>query len=133
MTGWDLDDVIKFVDKNHLTNVTIEFEFNNEVERDKIISQDVVKEVKLTEPITLVSSLGKESDFPTIKLDSIVGMDLFHAKVYLGRNNIKYSIEYGYSKDKKEGTVLKQSLKKWTVISPKEKKEMVVKNIDGLV
>ena len=92
---------------------------------DKIISQDVIKEVKRDEPITLVSSLGKESDFPDVKVESIIGLDLFHAKIYLGRNNIKYKIEYAYSKDK-EYLVLKQSIKKWTIISPKENKEMII-------
>lgn len=114
MIGWKLDDVIKFIDKNHLTNVTIKFEFSNTVDRDIIISQDVFKEIKRNEPITLVSSLGKESSFPnSISLDNIVGLDTFHALVYLGRNNLKYSIVYEYS-EKDEGTVLKQSIKKWT-------------------
>ena len=126
MVGWDLDDVIEFIDENHLTNVTINFEFSVTVERDKIISQDVIKEISRNEPVTLVSSLGREDDFPSVTLDSIVGLDTFHALVYLGRNNLKYSIEYQYSDTEKEGTVLKQSIKKWTVISPNSKETIVV-------
>lgn len=126
MTGWKLDDVIKFIDNHHLTNVTINFEFSDAVEKDIIISQDVIKEIRRNEPITLVSSLGKESELKSVKLDNLVGLDTFHALIYLGRNNIKYSIEYAYSKDKKEGTVLKQSLKKWTVIEPNSKETLVI-------
>lgn len=126
MVGWKLDDVIKFIDDNHLTNVTINFEFNPTVERDVIISQDVIKEIRRNEPITLVSSLGKESEFPSVTLENLIGMDTFHALVYLGRNNIKYSIEYQYSDKEKEGTVLKQSIRKWTVISPNYKDTLVV-------
>lgn len=126
MVGWKLDDVIKFIDDNHLTNVTINFEFNPTVKRDIIISQDVIKEIKRNEPVTLVSSLGKESEFPSVTLENLVGMDTFHALVYLGRNNIKYNIEYQYSEKEKEGTVLKQSIRKWTVIKPEFKDTLVI-------
>ena len=125
MVGWKLDDVIKFIDDNHLTNVTIKFEFNVTVPRDTIISQDVIREIKRNEPVTLVSSLGREDDFPSVTLESMVGLDTFHALIYLGRNNLKYSIEYQYSDKEKEGTVLKQSIKKWTVI-PKNSKDIII-------
>lgn len=125
MVGWDLDEVIKFIDDNKLTNVTINFEFSNTVEKDKIISQNVIREIRRNEPVTLVSSLGKESSFPTIILDNIVGLDTFHALVYLGRNNLKYSIIYTYSEDQ-EGIILNQSLKKGTVIARDENKEIVI-------
>ena len=126
MVGWKLYDVVKFIDNNHLTNVTIKFEFSNTVEKDIIISQDVIKEVKRNEPITLVSSLGKESELKSVSLENLVGLDIFHAGIYLGRNNIKYSVEYAYSKDKKEGTVLKQSIKKWTNIEPNSKETIIL-------
>ena len=125
MVGWKLDDVIKFIDDNHLTNVTINFEFSNNIEKDVIISQDVIKKIKRDEPITLVSSLGKESELKEVKLDNLVGLDTFHALIYLGRNNLKYKIVYSYSDDK-EGIVLKQSIKKWTVIKPNVKEEIVL-------
>ena len=51
MVGWKLDDVIKYIDDNHLTNVTINFEFSDTVSKDTIISQDVIKEVKLEDRI----------------------------------------------------------------------------------
>ena len=125
MVGWKLDDVIKFIDDNHLTNVTINFEFSNTVAKDIIISQDVIKEIKRNEPITLISSLGRESQFPTVTLDNLVGLDTFHVMVYLGRNHLNYSIIYSRS-DKSEGTVIKQTPKKWTVISPNSKDEIVI-------
>ena len=118
MVGWKLDDVIKFVDDNHLTNVTINFEFSNTVKKDIIISQDVIKEIRRNEPVTLVSSLGRESDLKSITLGDLIGMDTFHLMTYLGRNNLNYTIIYSYS-DKEEGTVIRQSPKKWTVVNPK--------------
>lgn len=125
MVGWELDDVVKFIDDNHLTNVTINFEFSNTVEKDKIISQDVIKEIKRNEAITLTSSLGKESDLESVTLDNLVGKDTFHALLYLNRNHLKYSIVYTYNVEK-AGTVLKQNLKKWTVISKDRKEEVIL-------
>lgn len=126
MVGWDLDDVVKFIDENHLTNVTIEFEFSDTIEKDKIISQDVIKEIKRDEPITLVSSLGREADLKSVTIDNLVGLDTFHAMIYCGRNYLNCTIQYAYSEDKEEDTVLKQSIKKWEVISPKNKTELIL-------
>lgn len=126
MVGWHLDDVIKFIDDNHLTNVTILFEFNNNIEKDKIISQNIIREIKRNEPVTLTSSLGKESEQKSITMENLVGLDTFHALIYLGRNNLKYNIEYNYSEDKLEGTILKQSIKKWEVINPNDKTEITI-------
>lgn len=126
MVGWSLDDVIAFIDDNHLTNVTIEFEFSDTVEKDKIIRQDVIKEIKRDEPVTLISSLGKESELKSVTMDNLVGLDTFHALVYLGRNHLNYSIEYAYNEDKDEGIVLKQSIKKWKVIAPSDDEKIII-------
>lgn len=125
MVGWKLDDVVKFIDDNHLTNVTIKFEFNDKVDKDIIFEQSVIAVIKRNEPITLKSSLGKESDLKSTTLDNLVGKDLFHALVYLGRNNLKYKLEYAYSEDN-EDIVLKQSVSKWTVISPNDDTTVVL-------
>lgn len=125
MVGWKLDDVIKFIDDNHLTNVTIKFEFNDKVDKDIIFEQSVIAVIKRNEPVTLKSSLGKESNLKSTTLDNLVGQDLFHALVYLGRNNLKYKIEYAYS-DSDENIVLKQSLPEWTVISPSSSNTVVL-------
>lgn len=123
MVGWNLDDVIAFVDENHLTNVTIEFEFSNTVKKDIIISQDVIQEIKRDDPIKLVSSLGKEEELKNVTMDNLVGLDTFHALVYCGRNALNCSIEYAYSEEKEEGIVLKQSIKEWEVIDPKDENQ----------
>ena len=52
-------------------------------------------------------------------------MTTFELETYLGRNNLKYTVVYSYS-EKPEGTVIKQSPKKWTVISPTSDYEIVV-------
>ena len=119
MIGWKLDDVMTFIDENHLTNVTILFEYHSEYAKDTIFYQDVIDVIKRKEPITLKSSLGKESEISSVTMENLVGMDLFHAEVYLKRNQIKYRIDYAYS-EKEEGIVLKQSIKSFNVINPKK-------------
>ena len=125
MVGWNLDDVITFIDDNKLTNVTINFTFSNTTEKDIIISQDVIKEITRNEPITLTCSLGREANQKSVVMEDLVGMDLFHATIYLKRNNIKYSIVYTYDKDKKD-IVLKQSIKPYEVIGTSRNQEMVL-------
>ena len=90
MVGWNLDDVIKYIDDNKLTNVTINFVFSNTIPKDTIISQDIIKEITRNEPITLTCSLGRESNQKSVVMEDLVGMDLFHATIYLKRNNILY-------------------------------------------
>lgn len=125
MVGWKLDDVIKFIDDNKLTNVTINFEYSDNIDKDIIISQDAIKEIARNEPITLVSSLGKENMLKSVTLDNLVGLDLFHATTYLKRNSIKYNIVYEYNLDK-DNIVLKQSLKELTVISTSRTQEVTL-------
>ncbi len=126
MIGWKLDDVVSFIEDNHLTNVTILFEFNEEVEKDVIFEQDVIDIIQRKEPITLKSSLGKEEDLPTVTMANLVGLDTFHALIYLGRNHLNYKIEYAYSEDQEEGTVLKQSINKFKIIHPNDKTEITI-------
>ncbi len=126
MIGWKLDDVIQFIEENHLTNVTILFEFNEEIEKDIIFEQDVIDKIQRKEPITLKSSLGKEEDLPSVTMANLVGLDTFHALIYLGRNHLNYQIEYAYSEDQEEGTVLKQSISKFKIIHPNDKTQITI-------
>lgn len=126
MVGWNLDDVIAYIDENHLTNVSIHFEFSETISKDVIISQDIISEMKRDDPITLTSSLGKESELKNITMANLVGLDTFHAIVYLGRNYLNYKIEYAYSEEQEEGIVLKQNIKNWEVVNPKDQEEIVI-------
>ena len=125
MTGWNLDDVIKFIDDNKLTNVTINFEFSNTVPKDTIISQDKISEITRNEPITLVSSLGRETDQKSVTVDNLIGLDSFHAIIYLKRNNIKYEIKYVFSSEK-DDVVINQSIKYSSIIDRNRKQVMVL-------
>lgn len=126
MTDWGLDKVIKYIDDNYLSNVKISFEFNKTVEKDIIFYQDVKNASKRNDEINLKCSLGVYEDLKNVTMQNLVGLDTFHAIIFLQRNAINYEIQYAYSDDKDEGIVLKQSVKKWDIIDPKDHDKVII-------
>jgi len=116
MIGWNIDEVIQYVDENHLTNVQIEFDFHEEVKRDIVYSQNIESTIKRNEPLSLKVSWGKEDEFQYVTMVHLIGMDEFHATTWLKRNRISYEIEYGYSDSYDEGIVIQQEDKKGKVL-----------------
>lgn len=117
MIGRNLDDLIEFIDKNFMNNVTINFEISD-TDKDTIIAQDKNGEIRRNSDITFVISLGSEiSD--TVTMENLVGMKLFDAELWLKRNGIKYEIKYEFS-DKSKNEVLSQSTNKDKEINIKD-------------
>ena len=117
MIGRNLDDLIEFIDKNFMNNVTINFEISD-TDKDTIIAQDKNGEIRRNRDITFVISLGSEiSD--TVTMENLVGMKLFDAELWLKRNGIKYEIKYEFS-DKSKNEVLSQSTNKDEEINIKD-------------
>lgn len=117
MIGRNLDDLIEFIDKNSMNNVTINFEISDS-DKDTIISQDKNGEIRRNSDITFVISLGSQiSD--TVTMEKLVGMKLFDAELWLKRNGIKYEIKYEFS-DKSKNEVLSQSTNKDEEINIKD-------------
>lgn len=108
MIGWNVDRVIEYVDENGLLNVSIDFEFHNEVKRDVVFSQNIESTIKRSEPLKIKASLGKENEFKYATMIDLVGMDEFHATTWLKRNRIAYEFLYGYSEEYEQGIVIKQ-------------------------
>lgn len=117
MIGRNLDDLIEFIDKNFMNNVTINFEISD-TDKDTIIAQDKNGEIRRNSDITFVISLGSEiSD--TVTMENLVGMKLFDAELWLKRNGIKYEIKYEFS-GKSKNEVLSQSTNKDEEINIKD-------------
>lgn len=127
MKEWTISQVIDYVEKNHLNNLTIDFEFNNEIEKDLIFEQinSTGTTTRDTE-IKLKASLGKQENLTSISMKDLKGLDLFHATTWLGRNAIKYKIEYGYSDKYNEGEIIKQSITKGKIIDKERTKEVII-------
>lgn len=117
MIGRNLDDLIEFIDKNFMNNVTINFEISDS-DKDTIIAQDKNGEIRRNSDITFVISLGSEIN-DTVTMENLVGMKLFDAELWLKRNAIKYEIKYEFS-DKSKNEVLSQSTNKDEEINIKD-------------
>ena len=120
MVGWNIDDVVEVINKNFLNNVTIDFEFNDEVKRDIVMSQSYSGEMRRNDPLSFVVSLGLEEDLKPVDMIDLKGKSLFEATLFLKRNGIKYNLEYDYSDKIKKDYVISQSELAGTTINQKD-------------
>ena len=111
MTDYKTDEVLKFIDKNFLKNVDIQFEENEEVENDKIIKQSAVGNIKRNDKIIFTASLGKKENLKPIKLKNLKNKKLLHAVTYLGKNGIPYELKFEYSDKIQRGLIIKTDKK----------------------
>jgi len=116
--GKNVDDVIKFVEDNFLSNVSIDFEFSD-IARDEIMSQDKSGQMKRNDQVNFVASLGSEEDLSSVDMKDLTGSDLFHAITWIKRFGFSYTLEYEYSDTVEKGFVLKQNQEQGTNIDPK--------------
>ncbi len=116
--GRDVDELIEYINTNHLKNVDISFTTSDSVERDLIISQSTKGEIKRNTSIAFVVSLGNAASLKDVKLDNLVKKSLFDATFYLKRNGIKYNLTYEFSSKVKAGYVISQDPKEGKTVSP---------------
>ena len=118
MSGWNVDDVLDFVEKNFLNNVTINFEENDSVDKDTIIRQSTTGTMKRSDPIIFTASLGNKEDLSPIKLEDLTDKSLLRASVYLGRNGVLYELKYEFSDKIEKGHVISSDPKKGSTVNP---------------
>ena len=118
--GRNVDDLIEYINENHLNNTEINFEINNDIERDSIINQSIKGEIKRNTPIKFAVSLGKANELNDLDIDDIENKTLFDATLYLKRNGIRYEISYDFSDLVKKNRVISQSIKKGNRVSLKK-------------
>ena len=121
MTGWNVDDVLKFIDNNFLNSVAINFEENLNIKKDTVISQSNTGNIKRSTALIFNVSLGDKNSLTPIKLKDLKNESLLHAEVYLGRNGILYELKYDFSNTIKKGNVITSSIKEGTTVKPNEK------------
>lgn len=116
MIGWNIDDVIDYIDKNFLINVTINYEESTD-EVDTIIKQSKNGELRRNTELILTASIGSKNDLSdTIEIIDFKDMSLFKSLIWLKKNDIKYELNYEFS-DKEKNTVLNQNIDKNTEIN----------------
>ena len=119
MVGYNIDDALKIINDNFLNNVTIDFELNNSVKKDTIISQSHMGEMRRSDPLTILASLGTEADLVPTEMADLKNKTLFEATLWLKRHGIKYNVQYEFSSTVPRNQVLSQSPLKGTTVDPK--------------
>lgn len=126
MVGWNVDDVVSKIKELKLNNVTIEYNFNEAIERDIAYEQNKSGEIRRNEELIIKFSLGNEADLKPVNLEDLTGKEEFDAVLWLKRNGIKYEIVYEFSKDIKSGHVISTTPSSGTLIEQKETTVQVV-------
>ena len=119
LIGMNIDDAMEIINKNFMSNVKINYELNDTYARDIIIEQSISGEIRRSYELTLLVSLGKESDLVPVELIDFKGKSLNEADLWLKRNGIKYEIAYEFSDTISRNYCVSQSEKAGTVIDPK--------------
>ena len=118
MVSQNIDDLIKFINENHLKNVTINYETSEEIVKDSIINQSIKGQIKRCDAVTFTVSLGLKDALENIKLEDLTNKPEFDATLYLKKNGIIYDIKYEFSDTVKRGNVISQSINANTEIKP---------------
>lgn len=116
--GRNVDDLLEYIENNHLNNVDITFQTSDTIEKDLVISQSTKGEIKRNTAISFAISLGNATSLKDVKLDDLVNKTLFDATFYLKRNGIKYNLTYEFSSKIKTGKVVSQDPKEGTTVKP---------------
>jgi len=117
MLGWNADDVLAFIEENFLSNVEVSFIFSEEA-RDTLISQEGSGNLKRSDKIVLVFSLGRQEELTPIKMPNLVNKSLFYSTFFLKRNAISYDLAYDYSDTIHKDYTMAQSVEENTSVTP---------------
>ena len=120
MTTWDSDRVLSFINKNYLSNISLEF-VNSDKEKNTVIEQDKKGNLKRNDEIKLTFSYGEE-EINEVNLSNLCGKSKFEALFYLKQNKINYEIKEDFSNSVKRGYVMSQNIKPGKLIKVSDDK-----------
>lgn len=116
MVSWSCDEVLEFINKNHLSNVLVEFVEGN-VDENTLIEQSKSGNVRRNEEIKFTFSFGEERHYSEVKLANLSKRTEFEAEFYLKQYGIKYEFVYDFSDTISKGYVISQDVKPGEVVS----------------
>lgn len=118
MIGMSINDLLDYIDKNHLNNVSISYNANDEIDKDIIIFQSIKGQIKRNSSVSFVLSLGNKDALQSINIEDLINRSEFEATLYLMKNGIASSVTYDYSDSIKRGYVISQDKTKNTKVTP---------------
>lgn len=118
MIGWNIDEVIEFINTNHIIGINIDYIQSIE-ERDLVIEQDKSGEIRRNEKFNLTLSLG-DTELENVKMIDLKNKMLFEGLLFLKRNAIKYNIVYAFSNTVERNRIIDQDKEIDTELKPNE-------------
>lgn len=110
MVGWESDEVLKYIEENHLSNVVFDFVQSSSKE-NTLIEQSKSGNVKRSDEIKFTFSYGEERGYSEVKMTDLTNKSKIEAIFYLKQHGIKYEIEYDFSDKISRYNVISQSVK----------------------
>ena len=107
--GLKYDEVIKYIEENHLSNVKIEYQ-KSEKTPDTVISQSNSGTLKRSDNITITFAISSD-EVGEIEIIDFTNKTKLYATSWLEKYSFKYEIVEDYSDDIEEGYVMDQSTK----------------------
>lgn len=120
LVGLNIDDALKIINEHFMNNIEVDFELNDKIKKDIIISQNISGEIKRNDLLKLVVSLGLEEELVPVNMEDLKGKSLFEATLWLKRHGFKYEITYEFSDKVKRNYCIGQSEKEGTLVDPKK-------------
>ena len=109
LIGLKYDEVLKYIENNHLSKVNIDYQVS-EKESDIVISQSKSGTMKRNEEITIIFSKNNE-ELGDIKIIDFTNKSELYATSWIKKYGFKVEIKEEYSDDINEGYIISQSVK----------------------
>jgi len=132
LIGLSIDEAVKIIDENFLNNVTVNFVESDE-ERDIVLTQSKIGEMKRNDELILTVSIGKLENLTSITLEDLKNKTEFKATLYLKRNGIKHEITYEFSDKIPRGSVINTDPKEGTEVEPGDTVKLIVSKGEKIV
>lgn len=120
MVGWNIDDAMKTINDNFLNNVNIDYEVNEEKEKDTIIEQSISGQIRRNDEVNIKVSLGSTNDLEPVEMINLKNKSLMDATLWLKRHGIKYELVYVFSDEIAKNYVADQETDPGETVNPKD-------------
>lgn len=120
MIGWNLDQALVVINNSFLTNVTINYEFNNDIAKNIILNQSISGTIKRNDEVIITISLGNIDDLTDISMIDLTNKSLFEASLWLKQNALNFNLNYEFSDTIKKNYIIKTDPIVDTTLTPNE-------------
>ncbi len=118
MNGWSDQQVLEFVEQNHLSNVEVNFIVSSK-QKDTVIEQSYTGEMRRNDILTLTFSIGEEAGLADFEMPNLKDLSIFEATFKLKQKGVT-TINYEYAYDDKiiKNNVSNQNVTHGDTVSP---------------